>query len=328
MARCGPWRTPATSVPVLCAPPGGHPGVGNAPRGNGPDLFAAGPWLGAGMWVVGGHRRVPWGQTPRPPPAARTRRSAPSPCTMLPLLLLLLAAAHGLQELPYEPILTEHKMSGRITGSTFVLEQPRCAFDNVTAVGTATSIWLVVAEAAAPVSFPTSVQPGLPQWAFQNFPTNTSAYLTLEATILNYPCSKNPPEITVLRVGSESSCAKNSAVPTCNGPLPGPGPYKVKFLALNGTEPVAETQWSQPITLRTAQQPPSGPGAGGKRSAEMIAITSILSILLALLLAGLVATLAFSGSDPCGRGGVFKPEAASVRRYNTHHVYDQPAARL
>lgn len=95
----------------------------------------------------------------------------------------------------------------------------------------------------------------------------------------------------------------------------------MKFLALNGTEPVAETQWSQPITLRTgtrgeteagcpprgaapphpdlspppAQQPPSGPGAGGKRSAEMIAITSILSILLALLLAGLVATLAFSG---------------------------------
>lgn len=105
-----------------------------------------------------------------------------------------------------------------------------------------------------------------------------------------------------------------------------PSSPRVKFLALNGTEPVAETQWSQPITLKTgtrgeteaghhhgraphevlpphtpislpppAQQPPSGPGAGGKRSAEMIAITSILSILLALLLAGLVATLAFSG---------------------------------
>lgn len=33
-------------------------------------------------------------------------------------------------------------------------------------------------------------------------------------------------------------------------------------------------------------------------------------------------------SDPCGRGGIFKPEVASVRRYTTHHVYDQPAARL
>ncbi|KAI6074261.1 Uroplakin-3b-like [Aix galericulata] len=186
-------------------------------------------------------------------------------------------------------------MSGQITASTFVLEQPRCAFDDATAIGTTTSIWLVVAEAAASVSFTNSVQPGLPQWAFQNFPTNTSAYLTLNATILSYPCSKNTSEITVLRVGSETSCAKNTAVPTCNGPLPGPGPYKVKFLALNGTEPVAESRWSEPITLRTAQQPPSSPGAGGKRSAEMIAITSILSILLAVLLAGLVATLAFSG---------------------------------
>lgn len=44
-----------------------------------------------------------------------------------------------------------------------------------------------------------------------------------------------------------------------------------------------------------ARQPPSGPGAGGKHSADMIAITSILSILLAVLLAGLVATLAFCG---------------------------------
>lgn len=183
---------------------------------------------------------------PTPPALPR----APSPCS---------SRGRGLrshrvfiaEELPYKPTLTQrHEVSGQITGSTFVLEQPRCAFDNVTAVGTATSIWLVVAEAAgrwwghlggvpacplssppslvpaASVSFPTSVQPGLPQWAFQNFPTNTSAYLTLEATILNYPCSKNPAEITVLRVGSESSCAKNSAVPTCNGPLPGPGPYK------------------------------------------------------------------------------------------------------
>lgn len=76
------------------------------------------------------------------------------------------------------------------------------------------------------MSFTNSVQPGLPQWAFQNFPTNTSAYLTLNATILYYPCSQNTSEITVLRVGSETSCAKNTAVPTCNGPLPGPGPYK------------------------------------------------------------------------------------------------------
>nr|XP_047924107.1 uroplakin-3b-like protein 1 [Anser cygnoides] len=246
---------------------------------------------------------------------------------MLPLLILLLAAAHGLQEVTYEPTLAQGDLGGRITGSTFVLEQPRCAFNNST-IQTTTSIWLVVADAAASVSFTNSVQPGMPEWAFQSFPANTSAYLTLNATLLNYPCPKDPKEITVLRVGSETSCAKETSRPTCNGPLPSPGTYKVKFLALNGFEPVAETKWSKPIELKTARQPPSGPGAGGKHSADMIAITSILSILLAVLLAGLVATLAFCGSDPCGRGGIFKPEVASVRRYTTHHVYDQPAARL
>lgn len=114
-----------------------------------------------------------------------------------------------------------------------------------------TSIWLVVADAAgrcgggdvggvpaspppsppslvpaASVSFTNSVQPGMPEWAFQSFPANTSAYLTLNATLLNYPCPKDPKEITVLRVGSETSCAKETSRPTCNGPLPSPGTYK------------------------------------------------------------------------------------------------------
>lgn len=34
-------------------------------------------------------------------------------------------------------------------------------------------------------------------------------------------------------------------------------------------------------------------------------------------------------SDTYGGSSTFsKPEAVTVRRYNTHHVYDQPAARL
>ncbi|NXK46462.1 UPK3L protein, partial [Chauna torquata] len=278
------------------------------------------------------------------------RARHPGAGTMLPLLLLLLATAHGLQELPYTPTLASTDLGGRITGSTFVLEQPRCVFANET-YGSA-DIWLVVAVPtgrwggtgargapgvppltavpvpAATVNFTNNVQPGMPEWAFQNFPANTSAYLTLHATLLNYPCPKPAGDITVLRVGSETSCAKNTSRPNCNGPLPSPGPYRVKFLALNGSNPVAETRWSEPITLKTAQQPPSSPEAGGRRGAGMIAITSILSILLAVLLASLVATLAFCGSDPCGSSGIFKPEATSVRRYNTHHVYDQPAARL
>ncbi|XP_030916461.1 uroplakin-3b-like protein 1 [Geospiza fortis] len=124
--------------------------------------------------------------------------------------------------------------------------------------------------------------------------------MTLNATLDSYPCPKPAGDITVLRVGSETSCAKDASRPTCNGPLPGPGPYRVKFLALEGSVPVAETGWSMPITLRTAKSPHSIPTASSGHSAGMIAITIILSILLAILLAALVAMLVFCGRHAKG----------------------------
>ncbi|NXI43825.1 UPK3L protein, partial [Galbula dea] len=245
--------------------------------------------------------------------------------TMVPLLLLLLATAHGLDKINYTPILAGPDLGGERTTSTFVLEQPRCVFEGYNNA----DIWLVVAIPSAVSNFNNSVGPGTPERAFQEFPTNAHAYMTLNTTLLNYPCPKPSGEITVLRVGSETSCVKDESRPTCNGPLPGPGPYRVKFLALEGSEPVAETQWSDSITLRRARQPSSIQVAGSSHSAGMIALTTILSILLAILLAGLVAMLIFEGSDACGGSSTFsKQEAVSVRRYNTHHVYDQPAARL
>ncbi|NXM40891.1 UPK3L protein, partial [Gymnorhina tibicen] len=242
--------------------------------------------------------------------------------TMLPLLLLLLPAAHAIVELKYTPVLTQTPpLEGLITASTFVLDQPRCVFggyDNA-------SIWLVVAVDKA--AFNNTARPGTLETAFQGFPDSVPAYMTLNATLANYPCPKRAGDITVLRVGSETSCPQDKA--TCNGPLPGPGPYWVKFLALEGSEPVAETAWSAPITLRTAKSPSSISTTDRGHSAGMIAITTILSILFAILLAGLVAMLFFWGSDSCGGSSTFsKPESVTVRRYNTHHVYDQPAARL
>ncbi|NWS99887.1 UPK3B protein, partial [Mionectes macconnelli] len=217
-------------------------------------------------------------------------------------------------------------LEGVTTGSTFVLEQPRCVFNDYSDA----DIWLVVALEKAKATFNNSVAPGTAERAFQNFPESTSAYMTLNATLANYPCPKPDGDITVLRVGSETSCIQDEERPTCNGPLPGPGPYLVKFLALKGSEPVAETDWSQPIMLRAAKSPNSITTMDGGYSAGMIALTTILSILFTILLAGLVAMLVFWGSDACGGGSstFSKPEAVTVRRYNTHHVYDQPAARL
>ncbi|NWT70481.1 UPK3L protein, partial [Prunella himalayana] len=215
-------------------------------------------------------------------------------------------------------------LEGVTTGSTFVLDQPRCVFEDY---GNAV-IWLVVTLDKDAPSFNNSAEPGTPETAFQRFPDPVRAYMTLNATLGSYPCPKPAGDITVLRVGSETSCARDETRPTCNGPLPGPGPYRVKFLALEGSVPVAETAWSMPIMLRTAKPPSSISTTGSGHNAGMIAITTILSILFAILLAGLVAMLVFWGSDSCGSSTLSKPESVSVRRYNTHHVYDQPAARL
>ncbi|NXI33383.1 UPK3B protein, partial [Sterrhoptilus dennistouni] len=259
-------------------------------------------------------------------------------------------------QLDYRPALTaEPVLEGVRTTSTFVVDQPRCVFEDY---GNAV-IWLVVALdqgrweqsragdvqgaslcppptlltpipiPAAASTFNNSQRPGTSETAFQGFPDAVRAYMTLNATLGSYPCPKPDGEIAVLRVGSETSCIGDVTRPTCNGPLPIPGPYRVKFLALEGSEPVAQTRWSTPITLITAKPPSSISTAGSGHSADMIAITTILSILFAILLAGLVAMLFFWGSDSCGSSSTFsKPESVTVRRYNTHHVYDQPAARL
>ncbi|XP_052544767.1 uroplakin-3b-like protein 1 isoform X1 [Tympanuchus pallidicinctus] len=241
---------------------------------------------------------------------------------LLLLLLLLLATAHGLVNLSYQPLLARADLGGRVTGSTFVLEQPRCVFDEYNT----SEIWLVVATSAGKSNFSDSAEPEMPEWSFQRFPANTSAYLTLGTMQYHYRCLEPNGELTVLRVGSETSCAHDASVPNCNGPLPSPGPYWVKFLVRNGSEPIATTQWSEPITLKTGtRQIPSSPGMGGGRSGAMIAIAAILSVLLAVLLAAFLTMLC--SSEACGVGS-FRPDSASIQRYNTHHVYDQPAARL
>uniref|UniRef100_A0A8C6YPC2 Uroplakin 3B n=1 Tax=Nothoprocta perdicaria TaxID=30464 RepID=A0A8C6YPC2_NOTPE len=241
----------------------------------------------------------------------------PGPGAMLPLLLLLLRMAPSDAHVGYMPELTQRPLAARVTTSTFVLEQPRCIFTNTSSD---LMIWLVVALDEATGQFDPRTQPETPPLAFQTFPNNT-AYATLGTSVANYPCpAPTSRDITVLRVGSETACRLNASRPSCNGPLPGPGPYRVKFVAWKSSQLEAETEWSEPITLLRAHMVPVTPSG---RSAGMIVLTSILSILFAVLLACLVALLV-----TCSSVFSTKADAVSVRRYNTHHVYDQPAARL
>ncbi|KAG6937664.1 uroplakin-3b-like, partial [Chelydra serpentina] len=56
-------------------------------------------------------------------------------------------------------------------------------------------------------------------------------------------------------------------------------------------------------------------------------ITTILSILLAILLACFIAALVYGCSSDISESAEImgKQDPVTVKRYNTHHIYNQPA---
>ncbi|XP_055651081.1 uroplakin-3b [Falco peregrinus] len=193
-------------------------------------------------------------------------------------VLLVLAgtgAAAGLALLPYVPRVPPAALPGKLTATTFALERPCCVFDHHTNASDA--VWLVVAFAngehpllqrmlpavARGRGGPPSqlLTPGLchaASAAFRNPPTQADvplyerlptahSYMTLETAASTYACSA--PGWALLRVGGDTACGGQGSQDPCNGPLPSPGPYRVKFLVMGCHGPKAETRWSEPILL-------------------------------------------------------------------------------
>uniref|UniRef100_A0A8C3UDB6 Uroplakin 3B n=1 Tax=Catharus ustulatus TaxID=91951 RepID=A0A8C3UDB6_CATUS len=135
--------------------------------------------------------------------------------------------------LPYVPRVPPTALLGKVTASTFALERPRCVFDGHADASDA--VWLAVAFANGERSLLQHVPPGQGTWG------------TLTAAAA-YSCSAPSP--AVLRVGDDTACRDQGRQDPCNGPLPSPGPYRVKFLLMGCRGPKAETRWSEPILLR------------------------------------------------------------------------------
>ncbi|XP_062816369.1 uroplakin-3b-like protein 2 [Anolis carolinensis] len=247
--------------------------------------------------------------------------------SVLLLLGLALTPAAEIVSVNYTPRLASENLGGKVTASTFTLDQPRCVFNDV--VNATDGIWLLVARSDAARNF---TRPGSPsELPFQDLEKN-GLYLTLNTAPASYPCPEPGAAggpLTVLRVGNEVQCASNRARPDCNGPLPRPGPYRVKFLAINPDGVTAESEWSEEIALVQAQSPETIDVSPGRRSASAIAIASLLSILCAVLLAALIAALVYKYTDACGKQGVVTlRDPATITRYTTHHIYDQPGQKL
>ncbi|XP_059011265.1 uroplakin-3b-like protein 2 [Mustela lutreola] len=242
---------------------------------------------------------------------------------LMPLLLLLAGLHQGTglaapEHIRYVPQLASPSLAGTLTQSTFTLEQPRGQFSRLN-ISDLDAIWLVVAHSHATQSFtaPQRVE-DIPAPA--DFPRR-GYYLTLMAHRVLYPGNQTGKQLRVLRVGNDTSCSL--AKPGCNAPLPGPGPYRVKFLVMSDRGPVAETEWSSETRLQQAEALQAAPGP---QSAGTVVIIAILSVLLAVLLTALLALLIYTCYDTCGTTPISGPEqSVCVRRYDTHHVTSPPA---
>ncbi|XP_030818702.1 uroplakin-3b [Camarhynchus parvulus] len=237
----------------------------------------------------------------------------------LPWVLLALAgtAAADLARLPYVPQVPPMALLGKVTATTFALERPRCVFDGHADASDA--VWLAVAFANASAAFRN------PQCRAEVPPYQqllaARSYMTLETAAAAYSCSAPSP--AVLRVGGDTACRDQGRQDPCNGPLPSPGPYRVKFLLMGCRGPKAETRWSEPILLRTALSPSTIEAAPARPGSALVVIASILASLGAALAAAVLGAL---GAKV--RGSLCHPGLGSGaftrRSYRTHHI---PPAR-
>ncbi|XP_061008275.1 uroplakin-3b [Dama dama] len=256
----------------------------------------------------------------------------PRPWLLLLVVLGWSQPCLSLELIPYTPRITTWDLEGKVTATTFSLEQPRCVLDGHSRA--ADIVWLVVAFSNASRVFqnPQTLAeiPASPRLLTDGH------YMTLPLTMDQLPCEDpagGSGRAPVLRVGNDAGCLADLHQPRyCNAPLPGPGPYRVKFLLMNSRgSPQAETRWSDPITLHQGKSPGSIDTWPRRRSGDMIVITSILSSLAGLLL------LAFLAASSMRFSSLWWPEEAPEqlrigsfmgKRYMTHHIPPSEAATL
>ncbi|NXR70587.1 UPK3B protein, partial [Rhadina sibilatrix] len=217
--------------------------------------------------------------------------------------------------LPYVPHVSPMALLGKVTATTFALERPRCVFDGHADASDA--VWLAVAFANASAAFRNPLSPAeVPP--YKQLPTARS-YMTLETAAAAYSCSTPSSPRVVLRVGSDTACRDQGRQDPCNGPLPSPGPYRVKFLLMGCRGPKAETRWSEPILLRRAVSPSTIEPAPARRGSAVVVIASLLASLGAVLATAVLGALgAKVWGSLCHRD--LGTGAFTRRSYRTHHI--------
>ncbi|XP_017555049.1 uroplakin-3b [Pygocentrus nattereri] len=239
------------------------------------------------------------------------------------------------------PVVTPD-LAARITTNSVILNPPSCCFGSLTGLNCTSDkceVWLVAAVDTGVNNFNTdktstdflskSPYPS----AFSN--SNPKNYFLTKAGLQNdFPCPSSS-TASYFRVGADGNCITTS----CNGVLPQGSTASFKYLLVDPASKtlLAETKWSDNITLYTSKDPGSISDSFAGRSGAMVVITAILSVAMALLLLLLIIAVALCC---CGGEGKEQRPASQrlgsvmgsfrIPRYDTHHLkdpapYDNPA---
>ncbi|NWS38158.1 UPK3A protein, partial [Probosciger aterrimus] len=195
------------------------------------------------------------------------------------------------------------------TLTTVTLEKPFCMFDSSLRPNKSYAIYLyAMKESASAISSLVINNSSKPlDGTFQQ--TRGGQLGPYKAALFSVPNCASPPRLAdvgdvnkvadvlkqyLFRVGDDGTCLYDpNFLGICNPPLSPDTTYRFKYLLLDTTEGIVKDQtlWSDPIKTRRVKLPLKIDTWPGRRSGDMIVITSILSVLMFLLLAGFLASV-------------------------------------
>ncbi|XP_066489044.1 uroplakin-3a [Tiliqua scincoides] len=190
------------------------------------------------------------------------------------------------------------------TLTTVALEKPFCVFDGSMMKGASYEVYLFVImghSGNASVSVTDSSSKPLGATFRQ---TNGGQNRPYKAAVFDVPSCASPPKLSdaadpiqvpavltqyLVRVGNDSSCLYDpNFLDVCNPPLFQDTAYRFKYLLVDRTAGIMrdQTLWSHPTKTKMLKHSGTIDSSPGQRSGGMIVITSILSVLMFLLVAG------------------------------------------
>ncbi|XP_065514590.1 uroplakin-3a [Caloenas nicobarica] len=222
------------------------------------------------------------------------------------------------------------------TLTTVALEKPFCMFDSSLHPNKSYIVSLyVMKESASAISSLVTDNNGKPlNSTFQQ--TSGGQTGPYKAALFNVPNCASPPKLAdvgdvnkasdvlkqyLFRVGNDGTCLYDpNFLAVCNPPLSPDTTYRFKYVLVDSTAGIMKEQtlWSDPIKTRRVKLPLKIDTWPGQRSGGMIVITSILSVLVFLLLAGFLASVSSI---------VMRPEDSSAETKHTSQTIQQSELR-